>query len=357
MKLNLLEPRDLGAEEIRQWQNIANQEPCYRSAFFSPHFTLAVSSLRPNTFVAVCEDNSGIQAFFPFHRKTLGIGKPIGGPLSDYHGVVARPGFDYDAADLIRRCGLKLFHFNHLISCQEPFFPYVDQRHRSPYLDLTAGYEAYLGNRRKAGTSQISSALRRLRKLEREFGPVRFVPQDRNEKAFSSLLRWKIEQYKSSGVPSVLDWSWPVELLQRLLSEEHSDFGGRLSTLYLEERPIAAHMGMVSHKSWHWWFPAYDREFARYSPGLILLLKMAAFAAETGISEIDLGRGPEPYKRAFASNDHYVLQGSVALTGVVPSLQRFYRGSENFCARLPVGRGIKKAGRVLNWLKHYNDFR
>lgn len=342
MKVNVIRPQDLSAEEIDLWQGFQDHNPAYRSPYFSPQFTLAVGSVRQDARVAICEDNSRVQAFFPFHQREFGIGKPIGGRLSDYHGIIARQGFEYDVRDLVLRCGLKVFDFSHLLSCQRPFLPYAQRTIESRYLDLSGGFDTYLENRRKAGTSQIQSVLRRLRKLEREVAPLRFVPRDMNEKAFDLLLRWKINQYKRTRAPVIFEWSWPVELLRKLLSYQDEYFGGRLSTLYLNDQPIAVHLGLVSKLSWHYWFPAFDHDIGRYSPGLILLLKLAEFAAGSGIGELDLGYGNEPYKRAFASHKRELIAGSIALPGVVRSARRLRRGFKAFCAVLPVSRSSER---------------
>ena len=351
MKVNVIRPQDLSADEINLWQSFQDQNSSYRSPYFSPQFTLAVGSVRQDARVAICEDDSRIQAFFPFHLREFGIGKPIGGPLSDYHGIIARQGFEFDARDLIQRCGLKLFDFSHLLPCQRPFLPYARRAIKSSYLDLSGGFDVYLENRRLAGTSQISSVKRQLRKLERDIDPIRFVPRDMNEKAFDLLLRWKINQYKRTRAPVIFEHSWTVELLRKLRSYQDEYFDGRLSTLYLNDRPIAVHMGLVSKLSWHYWFPAFDRNIGRYSPGLILLLKLAEFAAGSGIEELDLGHGNEPYKRVFASHEREVIAGTIAFPGVIRSARRLRHGFEACCTVLP---GARK---ILRRLDSYNDFR
>jgi len=357
MKVTVIRPQDLSAEETKLWQAFQDQNPDYRSPYFSPQFTLAVGTIRQDARVAICEDDSGIQAFLPFHQREFGIGKPIGGPLSDYHGLIARTGFEYDARDLILRSGLKVFDFSHLLPSQRAFIPYARRTIESRYLDLSGGYDNYLEKRRMAGTSQVSSVLRRLRNLERDVAPIRFVPRDMNEKAFELLLRWKNGQYKRTRAPVIFEWPWTVDLLRKLLYCQDEHFGGRLSTLYLNDQPIAVHMGLVSKWSWHYWFPAFDRNIGRYSPGLILLLKLAEYAAGSDFEELDLGHGNEPYKKAFASHERNIITGTIALPGVALSSRRLRRGVEAFCAVLPVSRPSEWTRRFFRHLDAYNAFR
>jgi CelD/BcsL family acetyltransferase involved in cellulose biosynthesis len=84
-----------------------------------------------------------------------------------------------------------------------------------------------------------------------------------------------------------------------------------LSLLYAGKQLVAGHLGMRSRTVWHYWFPAYDRQFAKFSPGLILLLKMAQEAEELGLRCIDLGTGLTLYKRRLMNAAVSVAEGSV----------------------------------------------
>ncbi|CAM5675051.1 hypothetical protein MAUB1S_03880 [Mycolicibacterium aubagnense] len=57
------------------------------------------------------------------------------------------------------------------------------------------------------------------------------------------------------------------------------------------------------------WFPAYDPSYARYSPGLVLHLRMAEAAAAEGIGLLDMGRGPAEYKDALKTGELAVQRG------------------------------------------------
>ena len=95
---------------------------------------------------------------------------------------------------------------------------------------------------------------------------------------------------------------------------------GVLSVLYVGERPIAAHFGLRSRTVLSCWFPAYDPEFAKYSPGLVLHLRMAEAAAAAGIGMLDLGRGAAEYKDALKTGELTVHEGAVVRPGVLGAL-------------------------------------
>lgn len=95
-----------------------------------------------------------------------------------------------------------------------------------------------------------------------------------------------------------------------------------LSVLYAGDRMVAAHFGMRSATVWHYWFPAYDPAYAKYSPGVILLLKMAESAPAQGLKIIDLGCGEHSYKWRLMNGFVPTAKGSVELPGVVTTARR-----------------------------------
>ena len=93
-----------------------------------------------------------------------------------------------------------------------------------------------------------------------------------------------------------------------------ADFAGMLSALYAGEKVVALHMGMRSRCTWHYWFPCYDRDFARYSPGHVLLLEMTRSAEALGIASIDLGPGVGTYKERFSTASKTVAGGVIEVS-------------------------------------------
>ena len=56
------------------------------------------------------------------------------------------------------------------------------------------------------------------------------------------------------------------------------------------------HFGLRTATTLVGWFPAYDTEFARYSPGIVHHLHMAEHAAASGLLMVDMGKGGREYK-------------------------------------------------------------
>jgi CelD/BcsL family acetyltransferase involved in cellulose biosynthesis len=95
-----------------------------------------------------------------------------------------------------------------------------------------------------------------------------------------------------------------------------------LSTLHAGDRLAAAHFGMRSATVWHWWFPVYDPDLSKYSPGILLLLEMAREARGLGIRVIDFGKGDAEYKERLKTGDLALAEGTVETGRVAARLRR-----------------------------------
>jgi len=66
------------------------------SPFLCPEFAVAVDRFCPNARVAVLADGPDIVGFFPFQRRRLGVGVPIGYGINDCQGLIHAPGVEWD---------------------------------------------------------------------------------------------------------------------------------------------------------------------------------------------------------------------------------------------------------------------
>ena len=114
-----------------------------------------------------------------------------------------------------------------------------------------------------------------------------------------------------------------------------------LSLLYAGERLVAGHLGMRGQFVWHYWLPSYDPEMAKYSPGIILLLKMAEHASRVGIHTIDLGLGMSLYKQRLMSDSVTLAGGSVELPSWHSLRRNARRALRALWERLPLGGPVR----------------
>ncbi|MFE3453691.1 GNAT family N-acetyltransferase [Nonomuraea sp. NPDC059194] len=314
--LTEVRPEELGRVELERWRAWQRATPALANPFLSPEFTLAVSRHRGSAMVAVMED-----AFLPFERAGGGVGRAIGLGVSDCQGAVHAPGARISPDAILSGTGLAVWEFDHLVADQA-------SAHRdvrpvgSPALDLSAGYQAYLDARRPSSRKLVASTERKARKLAREVGEVRLDYDCRDPKLLQALMDWKSAQYRRTGGDDRFAWPWLRGLVEESFGTGDDSYRCLLSVLHAGDVPIAAHFGPRSGGVLSWWFPAYDTAYAAYSPGLILLLRLAEAAAADGIATLDLGRGDNPYKASFASHEIPLAEGWVTRASARASLYR-----------------------------------
>jgi CelD/BcsL family acetyltransferase involved in cellulose biosynthesis len=315
---------------LRRWRVLQESNPELENPCFAPEFTQAVAAARNDVEVAFIEERGQVVAIFPFQRKAGGHGVPVGGIVSDYHGLICRRDFWCDPRELLKACRLVCWDFDRLLATQRFFAPFHKLCEPSALIDLSQGYEAYVRERRGAGTEQIKKCMNLLRRLQLEIGPVRFVPQSSDRSALSEILAWKSRQYRETGWRDLFALKWGRCLIEQIHATECDAFAGMLSLLYAGKNLVAGHFGMRSRSVWHYWFPAYDPQFAKYSPGLLLLLKMAEHAPQIGLRTLDLGTGLTLYKRRLMNASVSVAEGSVER----PSWLSLIRGVRRKAKRL-----------------------
>lgn len=328
--------------------------PQLANPFLSPEFTLAVGRSRGNVRVAVLHDEDGEPAaFFPYQRGPLGVGRAVGLGVSDCQGVVHRPGFTWDARELLRACGLSMWEFDHLTEGQDAFGDGVTASFASPVIDVDQGFDAYLARLRAASPRFVRETLYKERKLGRRVGEVRYVHDERDPAVLRTLMAWKSAQYRRTGRSDRFARPWIVQLVHQLFHSRSDTFAGQLSVLYAGSRPVAAHFGPRTDRVHTCWFPAYDPEFAPFSPGLLMHLRMAEGAAADGLSYVDLGRGQKQYKDSLKTREITVHEGWVTRPHPVAYGRRAHRAPVRALRNAvlarpglfePADRALKKVG-------------
>jgi CelD/BcsL family acetyltransferase involved in cellulose biosynthesis len=113
---------------------------------------------------------------------------------------------------------------------------------------------------------------------------------------------------------------------------------------------------MSSRNVLHWWFPSYDRELGRYSPGLALLYTMAQHANSHGVQRIELGKGDEEYKFRIATGVDQVAEGCVDVIRSRLLLRRSWRAARDWVRNSPLRAGARVPYRLLKRVRDWFKF-
>ncbi|MGR6912901.1 GNAT family N-acetyltransferase [[Actinomadura] parvosata] len=290
--------------ELDEWEEVRAGNPALDSPYFHPGFSAAVHASGRAVHVAV-----GDGVFVPHHRDGRLL-RPVGWPGADFQGPILAAGTPFRPLDLLGG-GAGGYAFDHLVEGAPGFERYVVTRRPSPYVDVTGGLEGYLGRASKSGRDNMGQARRRAARAGRELGAVRFEADSADADALARVIELKRAQYAATGARDHFAEPDRIRLLESLLKTRDPAFGGVLSTLHGGPRLLAAHFGIRSGGVLHWWFPVYDPELARLSPGWILLRELVGAAPALGVTRIDLGRGEDEYKRRAKTGESVVCQGIV----------------------------------------------
>jgi CelD/BcsL family acetyltransferase involved in cellulose biosynthesis len=327
VQISVARPGELGPAEIAAWTSMQRAALSLANPFLCPEFAIAVDKVRSDARVAVLTDGPQIAGFFPFQRRRLGVGVPIGTGLTDCQGVIHAPGLEWDARGLLRACKLSAWQFDCLAEGQTPFERYVSAVAPSPAINLSDGFAAYREKLNAKAPRFCKDLARKTRKFEREAGELRFVADSRDPAELRTLMAWKSEQYRRTGWIDFFDRPWIVDLVDDLFSTRTSHFGGLLSVLYAGQTPAAAHFGLRSGRILAHCYPAYDARLSKHSPGLIHHLRMIEETAALGVHLIDMGRGPERYKQTLKNHDLHVAEGMVTRGAVHAAAHRARTGA------------------------------
>ncbi|GAB5443926.1 MAG: GNAT family N-acetyltransferase [Fuerstiella sp.] len=307
MATRIIRPFELTAHERSVWRSFLRQTKALKSPFFLPEFALAVGEVNPAARVIVVEEDGHPTAFLPLQFADHGEPVALGGSLNDYQGLIAAPDFRDAATEVLSAAGLSRFFCTKLLDWSSSFKDDVVAVRPSPYIDLSEGYAAWesgLGSGR-----QLKQMARKERKLIREHGRLRFEFHEPSAAVLRTLIDWKRRQYVRSGEHDVLADGWPPQLLKRLLTlPDDCPLQPVLSTLYAGGKLVAAHYGLTGLGVFHCWFPVYNADFHRYSPGKLLLRHMLFHAPEYQLTRFDFGAGDEPYKYSFANAESAVCR-------------------------------------------------
>lgn len=350
--VRIVSGRQLSPSLCAEWTALQRSNPALLSPYFCPEFTQLVASIRTDVQVAVIEKAQQLVAILPFQRGQFGAARPVAGRLTDFQGLISAADFQFDPLELLKKCKLRSFFFDHMLSSQVAFAPFIWTSSSSPYLDLSQGYAAYEAGRR-AENNELTAVGRKLRKMERELGDVRFVYHSASRDDLQTLMRWKSEQYTRTGLRDLFQFDWIRQLIHDLHDRQTPELAGKLACLYSGERLIAAHFGMSSHNVLHWWFPAYDRELYIYSPGMSLIQLTAKDCHLHGINRIDLGKGDEEYKFRIASAIDQVGEGSVDLNVGTRVFRKTWQLTRDWVKASPLQSTVEAP---LRWIRKARDW-
>ncbi|MBO9559118.1 MAG: GNAT family N-acetyltransferase [Caulobacter sp.] len=311
LDVETLHPRALSQADLATWRAMVAAEPAFASPLMGPDFALAVGAVRDDARVAVIHRGGETVGFLAHHRRPGAMGRAIGSPLSDYHGLVSRADANLDAAEVLRAADLTAYRYSGLVDPHGVFGR--SEQKIAHVIDLAAAggdATAYLEAVRAASPKKIKNWRRLDSKLEREMGTIELVAPDRSREAFDQLIVWKREQLERTGVHDFLRPDWVQGLMTDLFLKQTGPFQGLMINLYAGGQLVAGHFGVRLDGVYHPWIASTNPAYGEWSPGQIFFMRAIAAMPELGLNHYDLGPGHDHYKGAYALRQVQIGDGT-----------------------------------------------
>lgn len=352
MRAETINPLVLADGDIAAWRRLIAADPALTSPYLTPDWARLVGGYRLEARVVVWRnDNGAAVGFLAVQGSNPHAAMPIGGPICDYQAVVGSPELDVSLAakalgvgrvDLT--AGLKDNAVGECLLTE-------DVGHVVRFAD---GWDGWCAERQAAGSKIVARARKKMSKLTRDHdkGAVTFEPFSTDAAAFETLLRWKREQMRRTGVTDIFEHEWINRVVRRSFAMPASDphFGGALFVLRLNGAPIAVLFCLRAGKALHAWFVGYDPKYADYSPGIILFAETIKAAASAGYTELDLGPGDYAFKESFATYSRPIGAGFIGQPGLSSAFKAAQFQMRALVESLPVGRAKQWPAKAMRRL-------
>lgn len=339
----------------RDWQSIARLRAACRGAhspFLDPAFARAVARVRPDTFVGLARHDGTLVAAWPLQVARDGWTRPAGAPFADWNGPLIAPGSTLTPARMIDALGLTGHTASNMT--MHPGGPALHEETTCALVtDLTAGAPAVLEALTRRHPRHFKKLRRLARKLEAEAGPLTLSRAGPDSGMLDRLIEIKRNQLVRTGLHDVLSPAWVRALFESLYRPHGNDgFGAQLFVLQAGGTFVAAEFNLRSGPVMHGWLAGYDKRFAAYSPGHLLMMHLLPEIARQGVLEYDAGTAEHGYKAYFANGERtgysaalFAESHRAALRPVRNTLHRLEHNGSGLLSRL-IGRTRRRLDQI-----------
>ncbi len=273
-----------------------------------------------------------------FNIKTLSI---VGKPFNDYSDII----LDSQCIANIKK--INFIIIQNIINKMTPDLVYIENISENSNLyhllnsnDLiTQKYKSYqlidILKKDKLPKKFVNDTLRQIKRLK-SYGNISFK-KARNYEEKKSFFEFMVLN-KEKQLTETHNWNFfknkdNYQFLKDIfLNNNKTD----LSALYIGDKIVSVHIGYKYKNLFYYLFPSYDKNFAKYSPGNILLFYLITnFFQENG-KIFDFTTGDENYKKKisnYSSSTYYfikyftlrglILKSIIEFTNYIKSIKKF----------------------------------
>jgi CelD/BcsL family acetyltransferase involved in cellulose biosynthesis len=156
---------------------------------------------------------------------------------------------------------------------------------------------------------------RKRRRLDEQGGLSFVVASDADvaEKILQAMIIQKTRRYLDTRGTDSFKRPGYRDYFQKATEDLRARGLVHLAALYAGEQIVASHWGLVADDTFYYLMPAHaDDQWARYSPGRLIIEDMIRWSYEQGLKVFDFGEGDEAFKTEFADETVSLLSLRVA---------------------------------------------
>lgn len=340
MRVECLHPAELTDGDIAVWRALLSGDPNLASPYLAPEWAMLVGRHRADTRVVVWRDAAGSpHAFLPVQRPDNFAAAPAGGPVCDYQALIAAPGADIDLTQAARALGVGRIDLPAGLR-DNAVAPFLLTRDAGHLVDFPEGWTRWCEARQAAGSKTVARTRKKLNKFTRDVdGQVTFDAFSTDTAAFETLIAWKRDQMRRTGVADIFQHAWIDAIVRGAFAAPADDphFGGAMFVLRVKGEPAAVLFCLRAEKTLHAWFVAHDAQWHSYSPGLIVFVEAIRAAADAGFTAMDLGPGDYQFKESLANGSRPIGAGFVGGASFASALKAAQFQVRALVEGLPVG--------------------
>ncbi|MEM7475914.1 MAG: GNAT family N-acetyltransferase, partial [Planctomycetota bacterium] len=157
----------------------------------------------------------------------------------------------------------------------------------------------------------ISQTQSKLRRLEKTLGTVRLEWNCDPNLWIERLIQWKCQQIDHKLFDDIFIHRHVRRLIESVGAMKSDGCQRVLTLLWVGDNVAAMHLGLAHGNCLSTWFPTHPPEFARFSPGQILMYLLLSKCEQHGVTRVELGRGMNQLKSRFMTDSHFVSIGAV----------------------------------------------
>ncbi|MFT4077264.1 MAG: GNAT family N-acetyltransferase [Asticcacaulis sp.] len=307
-RIEILQVNDLTEADAGLWAAWRELRPELIGPYFDIRYVKAIGAVVPGARAARFYSEGQIAGYFAYQIRG-GVLQPLGAPLSDYHTLIAAPGFTPDFNLLLEVAGAKRMDFQGWVGPMDPTAETAVLNRRAAL--TPEGFDAWYEHQDHEHHKFFKNVGRCERNIVKDFGGFDFTWERVTPEVMEWIVALKREQYKKTGLHDIFTCGWTRDVLISLASLPDEDYGLRAGVFRHEGKLVAAEISLMDRASVHLWFPAYDPAYYRYTVGIVLTMAIIRHLSPLGYTSFDFGTGGEDYKSPMTVSGGECLEGSL----------------------------------------------